>query len=337
MATLPALKKLAQSLLVLWGVATLVFFLFHMVSGDPARMMLGQVEDPVALEAWRAAYGLDQPLLVQYGHYLNGLSPWGVQPDGGLGFKAIDMQTSYQQRGVPVTSLLAETLPQTGLLAILSMTFALLLGIPLGMSAALKPNTWWDRAVVLLSTSGMALPSFFSAVLIAWFFGFVLAPWTGLSMTGGLIELDDFGEGEVWQWKHAILPTLTLGIRPLGVIAQMMRSSALEVMSQDYVRTAYAKGLSKALVLRRHVFRNALNPLVTTVSGWLAGLFSGAVFVETVLGWHGTGKLMVDALESRDFPLVMGCVLSLSAVFVVIQLLVDLSYQWIDPRLQKPS
>jgi ABC-type dipeptide/oligopeptide/nickel transport system permease component len=128
---------------------------------------------------------------------------------------------------------------------------------------------------------------------------------------------------------------VTLGVRPLGVIAQMMRSSALEVMAQDYVRTAYAKGLSRAQVMRRHVLRNALNPLVTTVSGWLAGLFSGAVFVEAVFGWNGTGKLMVDALESRDFPVVMGCVLALSAVFVVIQWAVEWAYRWIDPRMVK--
>ena len=154
-------------------------------------------------------------------------------------------------------------------------------------------------------------------------------------MTGNLLELDDFGEFYRIHWQNALLPAVTLGVRPLGVIAQMMRSSALEVMAQDYVRTAYAKGLSRAHVMRRHVLRNALNPLVTTVSGWLAGLFSGAVFVEAVFGWNGTGKLMVDALESRDFPVVMGCVLALSAVFVVIQWAVEWAYRWIDPRMVK--
>ncbi|HAB30956.1 MAG TPA: ABC transporter permease [Cryomorphaceae bacterium] len=326
-------KSILHSLIVLWGVATLVFFLFHAVAGDPARMMLGQVEDPAALAALRMEYGLDQPLWVQYGHYLEGLIPVGSQPDGGWGMRWPDLQTSYQQKGRPVIDLLAVTLPNTALLAFLSMGLALTLGIPMGLFAAIKKGTWLDRGVVLLSTTGMAMPSFFSAVLIGWIFGFLLAPWTGLPMTGNLVELDDFGEFTRVHWRNVLLPALTLGIRPLGVIAQMMRSSALEVMSQDYIRTAYAKGLTTTQVMRRHVVRNALNPLVTTVSGWLAGLFSGAVFVESVFGWNGTGKLMVDALESRDFPVVMGCVLSLSAVFVLIQWAVEWAYRWIDPRI----
>ena len=328
------LKSLGQALIVLWGVATLVFFLFHSVSGDPARMMLGQVEDPEALAALRAEYGLDQPLWVQYGEYMQGLSPLGVRADGSWGVRWPDLQMSYQQKGRPVTDLLADTLPNTALLAILSMTIALIIGIPLGLFAALRRGTWMDRLVVFLSTTGMAMPSFFSAVLIGWLFGFVLGPWTGLPMTGNLVELDDFGEFYRVQWQHAILPAVTLGVRPLGVIAQMMRASALEVMSQDYIRTAYSKGLSPSQVMRKHVLRNALNPLVTTVSGWLAGLFSGAVFVESVFGWNGTGKLMVDALESRDFPVVMGCVLALSVVFVLIQWLVEWAYRWIDPRVR---
>tara|TARA_B110000008_G_scaffold58957_1_gene58416 strand:- start:8290 stop:9312 length:1023 start_codon:yes stop_codon:yes gene_type:complete len=328
-------KTIFQSAIVLLGVVTLVFFLFHAVAGDPARMMLGQVEDPVALEALRAEYGLDKPLSIQYWDYLQGLSPIGYRNDMSWGFRWPDLQTSYQNKGVPVIQMLAKSLPNTGLLALTSMCFALFFGIPIGLLAAIKSGTWIDRLVVILSTTGMALPSFFSAVIIGWVFGFILGPWTGLPMTGNLIELDDFGEYEIYNWHHIILPSFTLGIRPLGVIAQMMRSSALEVLSQDYIRTAYSKGLTQIQVLKRHVLRNSLNPLVTTVSGWLAGLFSGAVFVESVFGWNGTGKMMVDALESRDFPVVMGCVLSLSAVFVIIQWLVEISYRWIDPRLSE--
>mgnify|MGYP003330925676 FL=1 len=182
-------KSIASSILVLWGVATLVFFLFHAVSGDPARMMLGQVEDAQALAALRAEYGLDQPLLVQYGKYLEGLVPIGERPDGSWGARWPDLQTSYQQKGRPVTSMLASTLPNTALLAVLSMGLSLLIGIPLGLFAATRQGTLADRAVVFLSTTGMAMPSFFSAVLIGWIFGFVLAPWTGLPMTGNLREL----------------------------------------------------------------------------------------------------------------------------------------------------
>ena len=206
--------------------------------------------------------------------------------------------------------------------------------MPLGLYSALRAGSFADRAITVLSTVGMATPSFFSAVLIAWIFAYLLHDWTGLPLTGSLRELDDYGRAVRWEWSHLVLPALTLAIRPVGVIAQMMRSSALEILSLDYVRTAYAKGLTTAQVLRRHVLRNALNPLITTISGWFASLLAGAVFVETVFGWRGAGKLMVDALEGRDFPVVMGAILALSVVFVLIQALVDWLYGVVDPRVR---
>lgn len=327
------MKRAGRALLVLWGVATLVFFLFHAVGGDPARMMLGQVEDEQALAAVRAAYGLDQPLWVQYGHYLGGISP--VRPvDGVWGLHWPDLQTSYQQRGVPVAALIGQTLPNTALLALVSLAAAVLIGVPLGLFSALRAGTWADRLVTVLSTVGMATPSFFSAIVVAWIFAYLLHDWTGLPLNGSLRELDDYGTAVRWEWSHLVLPALTLAVRPVGVIAQMMRSSALEILSLDYVRTAYAKGLSTAQVLRRHVLRNALNPLITTISGWFASLLAGAVFVETVFGWRGAGKLMVDALEGRDFPVVMGAILALSLVFVVLQAVVDWLYRVVDPRIR---
>ncbi|MFZ9777567.1 MAG: ABC transporter permease, partial [Schleiferiaceae bacterium] len=320
------MKRAGRALLVLWGVATLVFFLFHAVGGDPARMMLGQVEDEQALAAVRAAYGLDQPLWVQYGRYLGGISP--VRPvDGVWGLHWPDLQTSYQQRGVPVAALIGQTLPNTALLALVSLAAAVLIGVPLGLFSALRAGTWADRLVTVLSTVGMATPSFFSAIVVAWIFAYLLHDWTGLPLNGSLRELDDYGTAVRWEWSHLVLPALTLAVRPVGVIAQMMRSSALEILSLDYVRTAYAKGLSTAQVLRRHVLRNALNPLITTISGWFASLLAGAVFVETVFGWRGAGKLMVDALEGRDFPVVMGAILALSLVFVVLQAVVALVFR----------
>ncbi|MGA0818354.1 MAG: ABC transporter permease [Schleiferiaceae bacterium] len=327
------MKRAGRALLVLWGVATLVFFLFHAVGGDPARMMLGQVEDEQALAAVRAAYGLDQPLWVQYGRYLGGISP--VRPvDGVWGLHWPDLQTSYQQRGVPVAALIGQTLPNTALLAFVSLAAAVLIGVPLGLFSALRAGTWADRLVTVLSTVGMATPSFFSAIVVAWIFAYLLHDWTGLPLNGSLRELDDYGTAVRWEWSHLVLPALTLAVRPVGVIAQMMRSSALEILSLDYVRTAYAKGLSTAQVLRRHVLRNALNPLITTISGWFASLLAGAVFVETVFGWRGAGKLMVDALEGRDFPVVMGAILALSLVFVVLQAVVDWLYRVVDPRIR---
>jgi peptide/nickel transport system permease protein len=327
------MKRAGRALLVLWGVATLVFFLFHAVGGDPARMMLGQVEDEQALAAVRAAYGLDQPLWVQYGRYLGGISP--VRPvEGVWGLHWPDLQTSYQQRGVPVAALIGQTLPNTALLALVSLAAAVLIGVPLGLFSALRAGTWADRLVTVLSTVGMATPSFFSAIVVAWIFAYLLHDWTGLPLNGSLRELDDYGTAVRWEWSHLVLPALTLAVRPVGVIAQMMRSSALEILSLDYVRTAYAKGLSTAQVLRRHVLRNALNPLITTISGWFASLLAGAVFVETVFGWRGAGKLMVDALEGRDFPVVMGAILALSLVFVVLQAVVDWLYRVVDPRIR---
>ena len=327
------MRPLGNALLVLWGVATLVFFLFHSVGGDPARMMLGQVEDPQALAALRASYGLDQPLLTQYGRYLGGMSP--LRPvDGVWGLHWPDLQTSYQQRGVPVAQLIGQTLPNTALLAFVSLGAAVLIGIPLGLYSALRAGSFADRAITVLSTVGMATPSFFSALLVAWVFAFLLHDYTGLPLTGSLRELDDFGNAVSWEWSHLILPALTLALRPIGVIVQMMRSSALEIMNLAYVRTAYAKGLTTSQVLRRHVLRNSLNPLITTISGWFASLLAGAVFVETVFGWRGSGKLMVDALEGRDFPVVMGSILALSLVFVLLQALVDWLYRVVDPRMR---
>jgi peptide/nickel transport system permease protein len=327
------MRRAGRALLVLWGVATLVFFLFHTVGGDPARMMLGQVEDEQALAAVRAAYGLDQPLLVQYARYLGGLSP--VRPvDGAWGLHWPDLQTSYQQRGVAVSALIGQTLPNTALLAFISLGTAVLLGVPLGLYSALRAGSIADRAITVLSTVGMATPSFFSAIVVAWLFAYVLHDWTGLPLTGSLRELDDYGNAVRWEWSHLILPALTLAVRPVGVIAQMMRSSALEILNLDYVRTAYAKGLTTNQVLRRHVLRNALNPLITTISGWFASLLAGAVFVETVFGWRGAGKLMVDALEGRDFPVVMGSILALSLIFVLLQALVDWLYGVVDPRVK---
>ena len=324
-------KQFLQALLVLWGVATVVFFLFHLVSGDPARMMLDQREDPEQLTLLRAQYGFDQPIGVQYIHYLNGLSP--VRWEEGhwiVGWP--DLQTSYQRPGVSVTTLLSETFSNTALLAFLSMAIAMLIGIPLGMISALKKGTWIDRSIGMVATLGMAAPSFFTALVIGWFFAFVLGEYTGLPLSGNIRELDDLGEEVHWHWSHVLLPAVTLGIRPLGVVVQMMRSSALDVLAQDYIRTAKAKGVGTWDLVRRHVLKNAFNPLVTTLSGWLAGLLSGAVFVEAVFGWNGTGKLMVDALNGKDLPVVMGCVLLLSTVFVFLQSFVDVMYRLLDPR-----
>ena len=326
------LRKFGQSLLILWGVATLVFVLFTVVPGDSAQMMLGKREDPEALAAVRAKYGLDQSLGVQYGRYLRRLSP--VDWQDGLVFKAPDLGESYQRQGRTVMSLIQSTFPSTALLAIVAIGFAVLVGGLLGIVAAYREGTAMDAFLTNIGSLGMSLPSFFTAVLMGWIFAFVLAPWTGLHLTGSLYEVDDYtGERHV-VLKNLILPALTLGIRPIGVVLQLMRNSLLETMQADYIRTARAKGLSERRILLKHMLPVASNPLITTISGWFASLLAGAVFVEIIFGWNGMGKLLVEALNTRDLPITMGCVLVIGAVFVVLTTLVDMAYALLDPRVK---
>jgi peptide/nickel transport system permease protein len=180
----------------------------------------------------------------------------------------------------------------------------------------------------------MSLPSFFAAIIIAWVFAFLLSDITGLNMTGSLYTVDDFGRGEYLDLKNLILPAVTLGIRPLGIIVEMTRSSFLEVLSQDYIRTARAKGLSKFSVITRHALKNAMNPVLTTVSGWFASLMAGAVFVEYVFDWKGIGVVIVDALEKYDLPVIMGTVLFISIILILVNILTDIAYAVLDPRVK---
>src|SRR6056300_373440 len=179
----------------------------------------------------------------------------------------------------------------------------------------------------------MSVPSFFSAILFSWLFGYVLHEFTGLNMTGSLYELDDYGEENRLQWKNLILPSIVLGIRPLAVIIQLTRSNLLEVLSQDYIRTAYAKGLSQYQVIFKHALKNAINPVVTAISGWFASMLAGAIFVEYIFGWKGLGKEIVEALNQLDIPVVMGSVLTIAFFFIIINIVVDFIYAYLDPRI----
>ncbi len=214
------------------------------------------------------------------------------------------------------------------------MAFALIVGILLGIFSALHKGSWIDRLTLLLSTMGMSLPSFFAAILIAWFFAYVLADWTHLNMFGNLYEVDDYGCGEHIALRNLILPALTLGIRPLAVLVELTKSSMLEALSQDYIRTARAKGMSRSRMIFKHALRNAMNPIVTSASGWLAGLLAGAVFVEYVFDWKGMGVVIVDGLEKYDFPVVMGAILFICILLVLINIIVDILYGLLDPRVR---
>lgn len=345
------LRRFRYSLLVLLGVVTVVFFLFHVMPGDPARLTLGQRTDQASLENVRRELRLDKPLWQRYLLYLEDLSPITLlsEQDSRIGnydswcivrvsqgmylvIKQPYLGRSYRNKRA-VSDLLSDALPGTLLLAISAMTVATIAGIMLGTLAALRKGTWLDTGAIALSVAGISLPSFFAGLIIAYVFGYVLRPITGLNMTGALWEYSSDGARHL-ALQHLILPSLALGIRPLAIISQLTRSAMLQVLQQDFIRTARAKGLNSRQVIFRHALPNALNPVVTAVSGWLAELLAGSFFVEYIFGWKGVGKMAVDALEKFDFPVVMGTVLLTAFLFVAINLLTDLLYSWLDPRVR---
>ena len=349
--------KLAYTLLVVWGVSTLVFCLFSILPGDPSRMMLGQRDNEQMRLTIQKKYGFDKPLLQQYAYFINDLVPISIHstnPDdfsnlakhayslvGSIHTKKFDvvlkapyLRESFVRKGVSVSSIIAHTLPNTFVLALTSMSFALVLGISFGLVCALYEHKFIDQFLSSTAVFGMALPSFFSAIIIAWLFGYVYQKYTGLSMTGSLYEVDDYGRGETLVLKNLVLPAFTLGIRPLAVVLQLTRNSILDTLQEDYIRTARAKGLSNFRVLIFHALPNALNPVITAASGWLASMLAGAVFVEFIFGWNGIGKEIVYALDYLDLPLVMGAVLTLSICFVFITIFTDILYFILDPRIK---
>lgn len=320
-------------------------------------MMLGQNEDSEQLAIVKKKYGFDKSIGTQYLYYLNDLSPisFHSKTEGDYTFLSQNkyaatqlfsigntttvlkfpyLRESFTKQGKKVSQVLLETLPNTFVLAISAITIALFLGVFLGVISALKKDTFLDKFIQVISTLGMSVPSFFSAILFAWFFGFVLHKYTNLEMTGSLYELDDFGEIMHIKWKNLILPALVLGIRPLAVVIQLMRNSLLEVFNQDYIRTAKAKGLSEFQIIKNHAIKNALNPVVTAISGWFASMLAGAVFVEYIFGWNGLGKEIVNALNTLDLPVIMGSVLIIALLFIIINIFVDIIYGWLDPKVK---
>jgi peptide/nickel transport system permease protein len=351
------LQKTGYAFLTLFGVVTVIFLLFNILPGDPARMMLGQNETAAQVAIVKKKYGFDQPLSKQYAYYINDLSPISLHSankkdytyfsdkkytglklfkvgESNVVIKAPYLRESFQKNGKKVSAVIAETLPNTIVLALSSITIAMILGVFLGIVSAKFKDSWIDKLIQLVSTFGMSVPSFFSAILFAWFFGFLLHNYTGLNMTGSLYEVDDFGNGTKIQWKNLILPAVVLGIRPLAVVSQLMRNSLLEVLSADYIRTAKAKGLSEYTIIRKHALKNAMNPVVTAISGWFASMLAGAVFVEYIFGWNGLGKEIVDALNTLDLPVITGSVIVIASLFIIINIFVDVIYGWLDPKIR---
>ena len=318
--------------------------------GDPARLIVGQTGDKKTLENIRSELHLDKPKWKQFLFYLNDVSPIALHSKEeiakkelkgfffGSGQKKIAVKVPYLGRSYqtkkPTTKVLAEALPGTIVLAVTAMLFACIVGIVLGVLSALFKNTWIDNTAIFSSIAGISAPSFFMAILIAYFFGIVLHSYTGLNLTGSLYEIDEVTGEKYLAIKNLILPAFTLGIRPLAIITQLTRSSMLDTLSQDYIRTAYAKGLSVTSVIFKHALRNALNPVITAITGWFAELLAGAFFIEYIFGWKGIGKITVDALEKLDYPVVMGAVLFSAIIFIGINMLADFLYRLIDPRIR---
>ena len=317
--------------------------------GDPARLILGQTGDKQTMDNIRKDLYLDQPKWKQFFLYLNDVSPLCIHTkadikkkelkglfiggDTKIGLKVPYLRKSYQTKK-NVSTVLMEALPGTLLLATAAMLFATVIGVLLGILAAIKRGTWLDTTAVFASIAGISAPSFFMAIIIAFVFGVVLHPYTGLNLTGSWFDIDEVTGEKYLTLKNLILPAFTLGIRPLAIITQLTRSSMLDVLSQDYIRSAYAKGLSKKAVIFKHALRNALNPVITAITGWFAELLAGAFFVEYIFGWQGIGKITVDALEKLDYPVVTGAVLVSACIFILINILADILYALVDPRVR---
>ncbi len=347
-------KKTFYGLLVLVGVVMLVFFLFQGF-GDPSRMVAGQSSDSTTQANIRKELylvndkGEKISRFKQFLYYLNDVSPLcfhskaeiekkklkGVFIGGNtqFGLKVPYLRTSYQSKR-PVWTILMKALPGTLMLALSAMIIAILIGIPLGVMAAVKQNTWLDTSAVFSSILGISAPSFFIGIIMVYIFGFVLSDWTGLNIAGSWQVMDEVTGQRRLSLQNLILPAITLGIRPLAIITQLTRSAMLDVLDQDYIRTAYAKGLSKRTVIWKHGLRNALNPVITAVTGWFAELLAGAFFVEYIFGWQGIGKVTVDALEKLDYPVVMGAVLIAATFFILINIIADILYGVVDPRVR---
>lgn len=343
-------RKAVFMLSVLAGLVLFIFVLFVTLP-SPEQILTGQRSDKATTAAIVKDLGLDQPKWKQLLWYINDLSPISFYQKkeekltavGGV--KIMDLaqtrvllkwpylRKSFQTKQ-PVTGIIRNAFGGTLVLALSSLLFALAIGIPLGVLAATKQGKWLDNGIVGLSTVGISVPSFFSAMVIAWLFGFVWKQYTGLSMTGSLWEIDPLGEGKTLAWKNLILPSLALGIRPLSVFVQLSRNTMVDVMHLDFVRTARAKGLSERQVIWKHAFPNAINPLVTSVGGWFSSLLAGAFFTEYIFNWKGLGKVTIDALQQSDLPVIMGTVLFTACMFIIINIFTEVLYIWIDPRLR---
>ena len=307
------IRRLLLLIPVLLIVGVVVFTLMHLTPGDPASVMLGREATQEQKDALRERLGLDEPVPVQF------LSWFGSA-------LRLDFGESLFI-GKPVTQALLDRAEPTALLALYSLTLAVVLAIPAGVIAAVRANSLLDRLLMVVSISGVAIPSFFFGILLILLFAVVL----GWLPSGGYV---DIGDNPLEHFKYMLLPTLTLGFSAAGLLARLVRSTMLDVLNEDYVRTAYSKGLEERRVVVAHAFRNALIPVLTIIGVTFAGMLGGAVVIENVFNIPGMGRLLVQSVVRRDIPVVQGAVMTVAAIEVLVMLAVDLLYVYVDPRIR---
>ena len=298
-------SRLFSALIVIIGVSMLVFMLIHLVPGDPVEVMLGESSQPADREALRHTLGLDQALTTQMSHYFDGL----LHLDLG--------QSLHSKR--PIIDILRERIPATVELAVAGLFVAILVAFPLGMLAAVRKDSPWDSGAMMFSMVGISVPNFWMGPLLILCFSLWLG-WFPVSGNDGPASL--------------VLPALTLGTAMAAILSRMVRASVLEVLGEDYIRTARAKGMAETVVLVHHALRNAMLPVITLMGLQLGTLLGGAVITEIVFSWPGVGQLTIDSINRRDYPVVQSCVLLISLSYVVVNTLTDLVYAWLDPRIR---
>ena len=299
------LSRLVSTFFVVLGVVTLVFLLIHLVPGDPVQAMLGEAAQPADLESLREALGLNQPLLTQWWLYITNLL------QGDLG------NSLYSKE--PIIDILIERFPATLELAFAGLLVAVLLALPLGSIAALRKDTVWDNGAMVFSLLGVSIPNFWLGPMLILLFSLMLG-WLPVSGREGLASL--------------VLPAVTLGTALAAILARMVRSTLLEVLSEDYIRTARAKGLRESAIVIHHALRNASLPIITVLGLQLGTLLGGAVITEIIFAWPGVGQKTIEAIQQRDYPVVQACILLISLSYVLVNTLTDMVYAWLDPRVR---
>jgi ABC-type dipeptide/oligopeptide/nickel transport system permease component len=311
------LIRVLLTLPVVWVVVSLVFLLIHLVPGDPIQQMMGEGATAADLSALRHQYGLDLPLGTQYLHYWRGV----LHGDLGRSIRLNDT----------VFHLISTRYPYTVTLTVAALLLGLILAIPAGVLAARRRGRWQDQSLGLVSLFGLSFPSFALGPILILVFSIALG-WLPVSGAGGIASVSGFFSRE--GWPYLVLPSIAMGVSLAAILTRMVRTAMLEELNQDYIRTARAKGLSEQAVVYRHALPNALVPIVTVVGLQFGALLAGAIITETIFSWPGLGRLVVTAISSRDYALVQGSLLAIGLTYVVVNLLTDLTYRLVNPRMR---